>query len=120
MSNKKKVSIGAGVTALFTAALLAFFGISGDKSMELNYHITKSEQLYSLFVEVPEEISADVMELRCNDGEVTSTLLPNNELKSIPLVFSDLSNLTIILHQRGDVIGLCKFDDNDKLICVIK
>lgn len=120
MSSKKKVGVGAGVTALFTAALLTFFGISGDKSMELDYHITKSQQLYSLVVEVPEDLSADIMELRCNDGEVTSTLLPNNELKSIPLVFSDLSNLTIILHQRGDVIGLCTFDDNDKLICVLK
>lgn len=120
MNTKKKVGIGAGAVALFTAALLTFFGISGDKTVELTYHIEANDQTTSLFVDVPDKIEADIMELYCNDGQVTKTLLPKNELKSIPLVFTDLSNLTIRLYKYDEVIGLCKFDADDKLICALK
>lgn len=110
-SNKKKGLI-AGAAAIFVAATLAMFGISGDTIVEVDYTLTTENNLSELSLSPPEEASVDIVELYCNDELVTKTVLPDGKLKSIPFVFSDLSNLELRLYKLNEVIGIGKFDDN--------
>lgn len=117
-SNKKKGLI-AGAAAIFVAATLAVFGISGDTIVEVDYSLTTENNLSELSLTPPEEASVDIVELYCNGELVTKAVLPDGTLKSIPFVFSDLSNLELRLYRLNEVIGIGKFED-DKLYVAFK
>lgn len=117
MSKKKKEAV-AGIAALFTAAMV-MFGISGEKAVEVNYSIVTGESVCEMSVDMPENISADIVSLYCNDGLVTKTVLPNGTLKSVPIVFSDLENLELRFYKLNELIGIGKFKD-EKLYVAFK
>ena len=108
--NKKKGLI-TGIAAIFTAATLALFGISGDTVLEVDYTLKTESNLCEMTVNPPEEIGVDIVELYCNDQLVTKTVLPNGKLKSIPFVFSKLENLEIHLYKLNEAIGVGNFKD---------
>lgn len=108
--NKKK-SITTGVAAVFCAATLALFGISGDKTMYVDYELTQDDNKAELTLTVPDDFGADIAELICNDMSVTKAVLPNDKLTTIPFIFTDLNNLEIRFYRIGEVIGIGKFED---------
>ena len=110
MNNKKK-SITAGVAAVFCAATLALFGISGDKAMYVDYELAQDNNKAELALTVPDDFGADIAELLCNDMSVTKAVLPNDKLTTIPFIFTDLNNLEIRFYRVGEVIGIGKFED---------
>lgn len=118
MSNKKKGAI-TGVAAIFVAATLAMFGISGENIIEVDYAIHENGNVAEMTVDVPEEMEVDIVELLCNDSSVTKTLLPGGKLKTIPFIFSNLENLEIRFYKLSEVVGVGRFKD-DKLYVAVK
>ena len=116
---KKKTKIVAGIVGLFAAATLAMFGISGDTVIEMGYEINTQENVSTMSVYPPEELSVDIVELYCNNNFVTRALLPNGKLTSIPFVFTNLSNLEIRLFKLTECVGIGNFKD-EKLYVAIK
>ena len=119
MDSKTKKGIGVSVASIFVAATLALFGISGDNITEADYSIEEKGNIAEMTVDVPEEMSADIVELLCNGETVTKALMPNGKLMTIPLVFSNLDNLELRLYKRGEVVGIGKFA-NKKLYIAAK
>lgn len=117
MSNKKKGAI-TGVAAIFVAATLAMFGISGEKIIEVDYSIHENGNVAEMTVDVPEEMEADIVELLCNDSTVTKTLMPGGKLKTIPFIFTKLENLELRFYKLGEVIGVGRFKDNKLYVAV--
>ncbi len=109
--NKKKTTITASVAAVFCAATLALFGISGDKTVYVDYDINQTDIKAEMSLYLPEDFNADIAELLCNDMSVTKAVLPNDNLVSIPFIFSDLNNLEIRFYCIGEVTGVGKFED---------
>lgn len=109
MTDKKKKGAAAGAAAIFASAMIALFGISGEGAVEVEYSIVTQDSVCEMSVNPPEEARADILELYCNDGLVTKTVLPNGTLKSLPLVFSDLENLELRFYKLNEVIGIGKF-----------
>lgn len=115
MSNSsRKKGLGAGAAAIFVAATLAMFGISTDKVIEADYSVEEQGNIAEMSIDIPEEMSVDIVELLCNGETVTKALMPNGKLMTIPLVFSNLDNLELRLYKRGEVIGVGRFE-GDKL-----
>lgn len=119
MNKKTKKGIGVSVASIFVAATLALFGISGENVSEVNYTIEEKGNIAEMTVDVPEEMSADIVELLCNGETVTKALMPSGKLMTIPLVFSNLDNLELRLYKRGEVVGVGKFA-NKKLYIAAK
>lgn len=113
MSKKitKKKTVAGSVAAVFVAATLALFGINDKSAIEVNYELIKGENATELVIYPPESVGVDILELYCNDSLVTKTLLPQGTLKSIPIVFSDLSNLELRLCKCGEVVGVGNFNE---------
>lgn len=109
--NKKKTTITASVAAVFCAATLALFGISGEKTIYVDYELTQSDTKAELSLTLPDEFDAGIAELLCNDMSVTKALLPDNSLVTIPFIFSDLNNLEIRFYRLGEVVGVGIFED---------
>lgn len=110
MNNKKK-TLTASVAAIFCAATLALFGISGEKTIYVDYELTQSDTKAELSLTMPDEFDAGIAELLCNDMSVTKALLPDNSLVTIPFIFSDLNNLEIRFYRLGEVVGIGIFED---------
>lgn len=110
MNNKKK-TLTASVAAVFCAATLALFGISGEKTIYVDYELSQSDTKAELSLTMPDEFDAGIAELLCNDMSVTKALLPDNSLVTIPFIFSDLNNLEIRFYRLGEVVGVGAFDD---------
>ena len=119
MSNKKKGAI-TSVAAIFVAATLAMFGISGETVLEVDYTLETDGNLCEMTVNPPEEIGVDIVELYCNDSFVTKTVLPNGTLKSIPFVFSNLENLELRFYKLGKVIGVGNFKDEKLYVAFVE
>lgn len=109
--NKKKTTITASVAAVFCAATLALFGISGDKTVYVDYEINQTDIKAEMSLYLPEDFNADIAELLCNDMSVTKAVLPNDSLATIPFIFTDLNNLEIRFYRIGEVIGVGKFEN---------
>lgn len=109
--NKKKTTITASVAAVFCAATLALFGISGDKTVYVDYDINQTDIKAEMSLYLPEDFNADIAELLCNDMSVTKAVLPNDSLATIPFIFTDLNNLEIRFYRIGEVIGVGKFEN---------
>ena len=107
------------MVAVFAAATLAFFGISGNTVIQVDYELKTSDNVAEMYVHPPEELSVDIVELYCNGEEVTKTVLPNGALKSIPFVFTDLHNLELRFYKLSECIGVGNFKD-DKLYVAVK
>lgn len=119
MNSKKKNQIVISTAALFCAATLALFGISGEKIIEAEYNITQNETNASMEIIVPNEYSFDIVELLLNGQSVTKTVLPDGKLTTIPFIFSDLSNCELRFSRLGEVVAIGNFKD-DKLYIAIK
>lgn len=119
MTKKKKGGIAAGAAAIFTAAVLALFGISGETVIEVDYSIEEDANLAEMTVSPPDEMSTDIVELYCNGEKVTTALLPSGKLSSIPFVFSDLENLEIRFYTLGECVAVGNFK-GDKLYAAVK
>lgn len=117
--SKKKTGAAVGIAAIFAAATLALFGISGNTVVEVDYILKNGDSLSELSIYPPENIGVDIVELYCNDNIVTKTVLPNGTLKSIPFVFSNLENLELRLYKLNEVVGIGNFKD-DKLYVAFK
>ena len=109
--NKKKTTITASVAAVLCAATLALFGISGDKTVYVDYEINQTDIKAEMSLYLPEDFNADIAELLCNDMSVTKAVLPNDSLATIPFIFTDLNNLEIRFYRIGEVIGVGKFEN---------
>lgn len=115
MKKKTKTTIGAIAAAAVTTALIA----TNTKTYDIGYDINPiNEYVSEMSLDVPDELSVDIVELDVNGAEADKALLPNESLKAIPLVFTDLKNLEIKLYKRGEKIGVAKFKDN-KLKAVV-
>lgn len=115
MKKKTKTTIGAIAAAAATTALIA----TNTKTYDIGYDINPiNEYVSEMSLDVPDELSVDIVELDVNGAEADKALLPNENLKAIPLVFTDLKNLEIKLYKRGEKIGVAKFKDN-KLKAVV-
>lgn len=114
--NKKKLTgmggiIGAGVV---TAGIIA--GVTYTSPIEVPYSLEVVNQYVTeLKIEMPEKENVDKVELYCNDEYVGNGLLPDKGIRSIPLIYSNLDNLSLKMYEHGKVVGTGKFKDN-KLI----
>ena len=119
MKKKTKTTIGAIAAAAATTALIATNTATNTKTYDIGYDINPiNEYVSEMSLDVPVELSVDIVELDVNGAEADKALLPNENLKAIPLVFTDLKNLEIKLYKRGEKIGVAKFKDN-KLKAVV-
>lgn len=118
-NSSKKRGLITGVAAIFVAATLTMFGISGETVIEVDYNLSTQGNLCELSVYPPEEIGVDIVEVYCNDSFVTKTVLPNGTLKSIPFVFSNLENIELRFYKLNEVIGIGNFAD-EKLYVAFK
>ena len=119
MKKKTKTTIGAIAAAAATTALIATNTTTNTKTYDIGYDINPiNEYVSEMSLDVPDELSIDIVELDVNGAEADKALLPNESLKAIPLVFTDLKNLEIKLYKRGEKIGVAKFKDN-KLKAVV-
>lgn len=119
MKKKIKATIGTTAAAVAATALIITNTATNTKTYDIEYDIHPiNEYVSEMSVDVPDEISADIIELDVNGAEADKALLPNDSLKAIPLVFSDLNNLEIKLFKRGNQIGTAKFE-NERLKAVI-
>ena len=119
MKKKTKTTIGAIAAAAATTALIATNTAMNTKTYDIGYDINPiNEYVSEMSLDVPDELSVDIVELDVNGAEADKALLPNENLKVIPLVFMDLNNLEIKLYKRGEKIGVAKFKDN-KLKAVV-
>ena len=119
MKKKTKTTIGAIAAAAATTALIATNTATNTKTYDIGYDINPiNEYVSEMSLDVPDELSVDIIELDVNGAEADKALLPNENLKAIPLVFTDLKNLEIKLYKRGEKIGVAKFKDN-KLKAVV-
>ena len=114
----KKVVIG--ITSVVASAALALFGLSGQDAVEVKYDLVQVDNATELKIYPDEDVSVDIVELYCNDSVVTKALFPTQTLKSIPFVFSDLTNLELRLYKKGDVIGVGSFNEDNKLYVAFK
>ena len=123
MSKTKKTTgkkAAAGIAAVVVSATLMLFGLNGEDAIEVEYDIVQGDKVTELKIYPDEDVSVDIAELYCNGTIVTKALLPTGTLKSIPLVFSDLTNLELRLYKKGDIIGVGSFDKDKKLYVVFK
>lgn len=123
MSKTKKTTgkkAAAGITAVVISATLMLFGLNGKEATEVEYDIVQGDKVTELKIYPDEDASVDIAELYCNGAIVTKALLPTGTLKSIPLVFSDLTNLELRLYKKGDIIGVGSFNKDKKLYVVFK
>lgn len=119
MKKKTKTTIGAIAAAAATTALIATNTATNTKTYDIGYDVHPiNEYVSEMSLDVPDELSVDIVELDVNGAEADKALLPNENLKAIPLVFTDLKNLEIKLYKRGEKIGVAKFEDN-KLKAVV-
>ena len=119
MKKKTKTTIGAIAAAAATTALIATNTATNTKTYDIGYDINPiNEYVSEMSLDVPDELSVDIVELDVNGAEADKALLPNENLKAIPLVFADLNNLEIVLFKRGEKIGTAKFE-NERLKAVI-
>ena len=120
MKKKTKTTIGAIAAAAATTALIATNTATNTKTYDIGYDINPiNEYISEMSLDVPDELSVDIVELDVNGAEADKALLPNENLKAIPLVFTDLKNLEIKLYKRGEKIGVANFKDN-KLKAVVE
>lgn len=119
MNNKTQKTLVTSIAAVFAAATLALFGISGEKIIETEYNITQDGTNAYMEIYAPKEYSFDIVELLCNGQSVTKTVLPNGKLTTIPFVFSNLDNCELRFSKLGEVIAIGNFKD-DKLYIAIK
>lgn len=106
---KNKVKKAAGGTAA-VAAVAAAAVILNNAAVEIPYEIEKSEYSAYMTLDVPEDISADIVELYANNQLVCRSLLPGGRLETVPIVYSGLENLSLKLYERGNQIGEAEFD----------
>lgn len=119
MKKKTKTTIGAIAAAAATTALIATNTATNTKTYDIGYDINPiNEYVSEMSLDVPDELSVDIVELDVNGAGADKALLPNENLKAIPLVFTDLKNLEIKLYKRGEKIGVAEFKDN-KLKAVV-
>lgn len=114
-TNQKKVT--GTIASLTAAATLAAggLGLMANQKTEIPYKVNVVNQYVSeLVVEPPEDESVDLITLYLGDGKISSALLPNETLKLIPLMLTDMDNLRIECYQQGEIIGEITFDDKDK------
>lgn len=117
--SKKKKGIAAAGAAVFCAAVLAMFGISGDEVIEMEYEIAESGNMCEMAISAPDDVSFDIAELLCNGQSVTKTVLPDGRLRSLPIIFTNLDNLEFKFYRLGEVVGIGKIEDG-KLKCAVK
>ena len=116
---KKKTKTTIGAIAAAATALIATNTATNTKTYDIGYDINPiNEYVSEMSLDVPDELSVDIIELDVNGAEADKALLPNENLRAIPLVFTDLNNLEIKLYKRGEKIGTAKFEDN-KLKAVV-
>lgn len=91
MKKKTKTTIGAIAAAAATTALIATNTATNTKTYDIGYDINPiNEYVSEMSLDVPDELSVDIVELDVNGAEADKALLPNENLKAIPLVFTDL------------------------------
>ena len=106
--NKKQGIIG-GTAAACAAALI--MTMSGGQVAEIDYEIIpQNEYVYTMTIDVPDELNVDIVELLLNDTEVDKVCLPENSFASVPLVFENLENLELKLYRRGRCVGTAEFE----------
>ena len=122
--NKTKKNTGkkavTGIAAAVVSATLMLFGLNGKDAIEVKYDLVQTDKVTELKIYPDEDASVDIVELYCNGSIVTKALLPTETLKSLPFVFSDLTNLELRLYKEGDVIGVGSFNEDKKLYVVFK
>lgn len=117
ITGKKAVT---GIVATVVSATLMLFGLNAEDAIEVKYDLVHTDAVTELKVYPDEDASVDIVELYCNGSVVTKALLPTETLKSIPFVFSDLTNLELRFYKKGDVIGVGSFNEDKKLYVSFK
>ena len=111
MKNKTTIISCAVTAAVAASAGVALSGLGVEK-YDIDYHLTAvNEYVTEMSIDASEEMGADIVVLKVNGAEVDTALLPNGKLSSLPIVFSDLDNLSLDLYQRGKKIGTAEFND---------
>ena len=116
MSKKAKTAGAVGGVAVAAAAALIMSNAGGGAGVEIPYTVEpKTEYVTCMTVEPPEDASVDIVELYCNGAAVDKALLPDGQLESIPLVFTDYERLELRMYRRGECVGTAEFE-GDKLM----
>ena len=111
MNNKTKKTLVTSIAAVFAAATLALFGISGKTVVEMEYKITETDSEAYMEVYAPDEYKLDVVELLCNGQSVTKMVLPRGRLITLPFIFSNLNNCELRFSKLDEVVGIGTFKD---------
>lgn len=118
--NKKSKIIGGAAAASAVAAAVALSGVGSTETYEIDYSLNPvNEYVTELSLDASEEMGADIVILKVNGDEIDTALLPDAKLRSVPLVFEGLDNLSIDLYCRGERIGTAEFD-GDKLTAEVR
>lgn len=122
VSNKQKIT--GTIAAVVASASIATgsIGLMNSKKVEIPYRVNVVNQYVSeLDIDIPEEASVDLMVLYINENKIAQALKPDGTLKAIPLIFSDLDNVTVECQNHGRIIGECVFDnENNKCYYIEK
>lgn len=109
--NKKKQTIAAGAAALVAGAAAVTMTANNTVNLDMDYHLDKtSEYSASLVIDIPDEFTGDIAELQLNGEEVTKCILPGGKLTTVPIVYSDMDNLSVKFYKLNKYIGSGKFE----------
>ena len=113
-SNQKKVTATSTAIAGVAIATALYAGLSVENKTEIPYSINVINQYSSeLVVTPPKSEKVDLVKLYLNDNFVDVASMTNDSLKSIPLMFTDLDNLTVECYSENEVVGIIEFDDTE-------
>ena len=111
MSNKQK-GFTAAASALLATLFITLFGVTGGIELSGSYAISNVSEYESVVtINVPSQFKADICELKMNDLNVDTILLPDNTFTTLPVVTSDVSRLSITFYHRGEEAGVGVFDE---------
>ena len=121
MDAKTKTATGVG-TGIAACAIVAALSVvaPGDAAFEMDYTIEREhEYAHSLVLDAPEGLTADIVELKVNGELVTECVLPDNKLTTVPVVFEDIHNCSLVLYKKGEEVGRGNFDEAGKLTVTV-
>lgn len=107
---------GSAVAAAAAALIAVSFNSAGDAELDMNYKVTQNSQYSSsLVLEAPDSFTADIVELYMNGEPLTKCLLPDGELTSLPIVYTDMQNLSLKFYKLNEYVGEGEFRDDKTL-----
>lgn len=119
MTTKTKTISGVAGAAVVAAGITAGVTLTGTDEIDLYYSLhSENNYTQTMTLEIPSNFTADIAELQLNGAEVTKCVLPQGELTTLPIVYTDLSNLQVKFYKLNNYVGEGKFE-GDKLVATV-